>query len=420
MENLKLLVKAAQAHDLDAYGQLVRRFQDMAYGFAYSILGDFHLAEDAAQEAFVEAFRQLAQLDNPDAFGGWFRRIVFKHCDRITRKKDISTATLDTAAEMKANEADPAMIAEKREMKEKVLETIHSLAQHQRTATTLFYINGYSHKEIAQFLEVPTTTVKKRLHDSRRQLKERMINMVEETLKDNVPNERFSKKVIEKLLALPKPLEIKGHPVQEALEIICKSLPAYKMVKGEEIIKKSDFVAAGGSPELVYHVDADKVLRRETTIAAIQAMIGRTPPVRIFTTGRVFRPGPLMDDTTHLKAYHELDFLCIEARTNLEAMKKTLRTAIESVVGPVEIKYTRPQGEFTYFEQSLIVSIKYGDKWLNIAGCGMLTVKILKKGGFDPQSVNGFGFGLGLDRLAMLKYNLDDIRKLWQPPYVPE
>ena len=302
MENLKLLVKAAQAHDLDAYGQLVRRFQDMAYGFAYSILGDFHLAEDAAQEAFVEAFRQLAQLDNPDAFGGWFRRIVFKHCDRITRKKDISTATLDTAAEMKANEADPAMIAEKREMKEKVLETIHSLAQHQRTATTLFYINGYSHKEIAQFLEVPTTTVKKRLHDSRRQLKERMINMVEETLKDNVPNERFSKKVIEKLLALPKPLEIKGHPVQEALEIICKSLPAYKMVKGEEIIKKSDFVAAGGSPELVYHVDADKVLRRETTIAAIQAMIGRTPPVRIFTTGRVFRPGPLMDDTTHLKA----------------------------------------------------------------------------------------------------------------------
>ena len=196
MEKLKLLIKAAQAHDLEAYGQLVRRFQDMAYGFTYSILGDFHLAEDAAQEAFVEAFRQLSQLDNPDAFGGWFRRIVFKYCDRITRRKDISTTTLDTAAEMKADEAGPAMIAEKREMKEKVLEAIHSLAQHQRTATTLFYINGYSHKEIAQFLEVPTTTVKKRLHDSRKQLKERMIDMVEDELQKHSLPESFTQRVV--------------------------------------------------------------------------------------------------------------------------------------------------------------------------------------------------------------------------------
>ena len=78
MEKLESLIKASQANDLKAYGQIVRRFQDMAYGFAYSILGDFHLAEDVAQEAFIEAFRQLPQLEKPAAFPSWFRKIVFK------------------------------------------------------------------------------------------------------------------------------------------------------------------------------------------------------------------------------------------------------------------------------------------------------------------------------------------------------
>ena len=62
MEQLDSLVVRARAGDLDAYGRVVRRFQDMACGYAYSILGDFHLAEDAAQEAFVEAYRCLAKL----------------------------------------------------------------------------------------------------------------------------------------------------------------------------------------------------------------------------------------------------------------------------------------------------------------------------------------------------------------------
>ena len=62
MEELKALVKAAQTGDLDAFGKLVQRFQDMAYGYGLSLLGDFHLAQDAAQEAFIDAFRYLPDL----------------------------------------------------------------------------------------------------------------------------------------------------------------------------------------------------------------------------------------------------------------------------------------------------------------------------------------------------------------------
>lgn len=65
----------------------MRRFQDMAYGYAYAVLNDFHLAEDAAQEAFVEAHGCLPNLEHPQAFPAWLKRIVFKHCDRLTRGK---------------------------------------------------------------------------------------------------------------------------------------------------------------------------------------------------------------------------------------------------------------------------------------------------------------------------------------------
>ena len=86
MEDLKQWVCRAQAGDLEAFGVLVRRFQDMAVGYAYSQMGDFHLAEDATQEAFVVAFEGLATLQEPEAFPGWLQRIVFTRCSRMKRK----------------------------------------------------------------------------------------------------------------------------------------------------------------------------------------------------------------------------------------------------------------------------------------------------------------------------------------------
>ena len=86
MEALKSLVLRAQNGDLNAYASLVRRFQDMAIGYAQNHLGDRFLAEDAAQEAFIQVYFDLPRLRNPAAFSGWLRKIVFKHCDRITRR----------------------------------------------------------------------------------------------------------------------------------------------------------------------------------------------------------------------------------------------------------------------------------------------------------------------------------------------
>ena len=138
---LATLIDRVCEGNLEAYGSIVRRFQDMAVGYAYSILGDFHMAEDAAQEAFVTAYLDLSSLRERAAFAGWFRRIVFKQCDRLTRGKRIDTLPLEAAPEVISQEPDPAAALEDSEMKDAVLNAIQALPEHEREATTLFYIN---------------------------------------------------------------------------------------------------------------------------------------------------------------------------------------------------------------------------------------------------------------------------------------
>lgn len=171
MQELRFTIIRAQAGDLDAYGQLVQRFQDMACGYAYSILGNFELAQDAAQDAFIQAYLELGSLREPNAFASWFRRIVFTECSRLTRGKRLPTVPLEAVVDIQSAEPGPDRIAEQSELRDRVLSTVRSLPEHEREVTTLFYINVYSHDDIAGFLDVSVSTVKSRLHTSRKRLK---------------------------------------------------------------------------------------------------------------------------------------------------------------------------------------------------------------------------------------------------------
>lgn len=190
--------KVSRAERLAAFGRIVRRYQDMAYGCAYAILGDFHLAEDAAQEAFLTAYLELPKLREAQAFGGWLRRIVVSRCSRMSRRKQVVTGRLDAAAGVPSGQPAPPQVMERREMTEKVAAAVRALPSPERMVTTLFYINGYSQKDIAEFLEVPVTTVKKRLATSRTRLKQRMIAMVDEVLKSHALPGDFADVVVRK------------------------------------------------------------------------------------------------------------------------------------------------------------------------------------------------------------------------------
>ncbi len=201
MDELASLVTRARAGDAIAYGQLVGRFQDMAYGYAYAILGDWSLAQDAAQEAFIEAYRSLPSLRQPYAFPGWLKRIVFKQCDRLTRNRRIVSAPIEAAIEVPTRTPGPAETVETRESRETVLRAVQDLPAHERQVTALYYIDGYSQREIAAFLEVPASTVKSRLYASRQRLKERMVDMVRDSLQSNALPESFTEETIRQAIA---------------------------------------------------------------------------------------------------------------------------------------------------------------------------------------------------------------------------
>ena len=192
MDALDAIVARAREGDADAFATVVRRFQDMAVGYGYSMLHDFQLAEDAAQEAFFEAYRTLPKLREPAAFAGWFRRIVFKQCDRITRRRTVATVPLEIAAE-------PMDTRGEDERKADVIEAMHQLPEHERSTMTLFYIGGYSMEEVAAFLEVPVSTIKGRLHSARERLRTMLVDTVAEDLRARRPsrNEAFATAVVD-------------------------------------------------------------------------------------------------------------------------------------------------------------------------------------------------------------------------------
>ncbi len=204
MQDLTALVKKAQRGDLEAFDTLIKRYRDMAVGYAYSILGDFHRAEDAAQDAFVRAFRDLPSLRNPRAFGAWFRRIVFKFCDRILRKHEPSTLSFERVGEPADSTKTPVELVQKKEDHNSVLDSIQALPEQERMATALFYIDGYTIAEVGDFLEVPHGTVKGHLHSARKKMKQRLVNMVKGTLKSHAPGKDFNERVRRVLEKVPK------------------------------------------------------------------------------------------------------------------------------------------------------------------------------------------------------------------------
>jgi RNA polymerase sigma factor (sigma-70 family) len=203
MDALEVIVTRARDGEAEAFGILVRRFQDMAVGYGYSILHDFQLAEDAAQEAFFEAYRTFSKLREPAAFAGWFRRIVFKQCDRITRRRAVATIPLDTAQDLGAVASGFSRTGDEDERKAEVFEAMRELPEHERSTMTLFYIGGYSMDEVATFLEVPVSTVKGRLHSARERLRTMLLDTVADDLRARRPsrNESFATTIVDLLKA---------------------------------------------------------------------------------------------------------------------------------------------------------------------------------------------------------------------------
>ena len=172
------LVDASRFGDRMAFDALVDRFRPLATRYAYSLLQDQGLAEDACQEAFVDAFLHLGQLRESAAFSGWLRRIVLKHADRQRRSRLLFVELSELPGAR-----DPLALLIEAEAAREIHAEIADLPSRLRTAVSMFYRDGYSVIEIAAFLEIPQGAVKKRLFDARRRLRASLSPSESEELK---------------------------------------------------------------------------------------------------------------------------------------------------------------------------------------------------------------------------------------------
>ena len=153
----------------DAFGELVRHFQDAAFAYAFAMLRERTAAEDAVQAAFLNAWLHRHELLEPAAFGGWLRTIVRTECHRIIRRPRPTIVPIDEA-ELPAIDANEQTLLT-RELRGLLLNAIARLTNADRAVILLKYSSDLSYEDLSLFLKIPVSTVKKRLHVARRRLR---------------------------------------------------------------------------------------------------------------------------------------------------------------------------------------------------------------------------------------------------------
>ena len=193
MEDIGRLVQSALAQkrrlelDNEAFSELVLRFQDMAFGYACSVVGDPALAQDVVQESFLVAWRRLEQLTVPEAFPGWFRTIIRTRA--LVELRRPRTSRLDSTEEamLASSERPPVEGVIRNETAREIREAIGRLPQRLRAPVLLHYIDGYRLSDVADFLEIEVGTVKKRVQRGRDRMRKELEQRIRKSVQELRP-----------------------------------------------------------------------------------------------------------------------------------------------------------------------------------------------------------------------------------------
>jgi phenylalanyl-tRNA synthetase alpha chain len=163
------------------------------------------------------------------------------------------------------------------------------------------------------------------------------------------------------------------------------------------------------------------LLRTHTSPVQVRTMLSQKPPIRIIAPGRTYR---VDNDATHTPVFHQVEGLVIDTDTNMGQLKWTLETflarffetdAVKTQFRPHHFPFTEPSAEMDVQcdRSGGEIKIGQGTSWLEILGCGMVHPNVLRACNIDPDEYQGFAFGMGVDRLGMLKYGMPDLRDMW-------
>lgn len=172
-----------------------------------------------------------------------------------------------------------------------------------------------------------------------------------------------------------------------------------------------------------FYINENIVLRTQTSPVQVRVMEKQQPPIRIISPGRVFRSDAV--DATHSPLFHQIEGLVVDKGVSFADLKGTLEIFIKQLYGEDSVVRFRPH-HFPFTEPSAEVDVQCfnchgagcplckGEGWIEILGCGMVHPKVLETCNIDPEVYSGFAFGLGLERIAMRRYNINDLRLFFE------
>ena len=316
---------------------------------------------------------------------------------------------------------------------------IESKDELQNLKTEFFGKNG---KITIQFKNISSLSVdkKKEFASSLNKLKENLSKQIEKKILELETKEVNEKLKDEKVdITLPIRPFSKGrvHPVSQVIDEISSifSEIGFSVAEGPDVETEHNNFTALNTPEDhpardmhdTFYLEENKkiLLRTHTSPVQIRTMLSEKPPFKIIAPGRTYRCD---SDQTHAPMFHQLEGLHIDKNINMSHLKGCLDYFIKEFFEVKNIKMRFRPSHFPFTEPSAEVDIGYrvekgriiigeGDKWLEILGCGMVHPNVLKNVKVDHKKYQGFAFGMGIDRLAMLKYGINDLRSFFENDY---
>lgn len=266
-----------------------------------------------------------------------------------------------------------------------------------------------------------------------RSLIETKLEETRTALAEKLREAKLASEVIDVTLPAKKPVIGHRHPNTLALEEVERIFigMGYEVVEGPEVeLDYYNFEALNipanhpaKDEQDTFYVNGDILLRTQTSPCQVRVMENNKPPIRILAPGRVFRSDEV--DGTHSPCFHQIEGLVVDKNITFADLKGTLAEFAKELFGEdTKVKF-RPH-HFPFTEPSAEVDVscfKCGGKgcrfckgsgWIEILGCGMVHPKVLRMSGINPDEYTGFAFGVGLERIALLKYEIDDMRLLYE------
>ena len=249
----------------------------------------------------------------------------------------------------------------------------------------------------------------------------KQIESLLETRKEEISNLELNEKLeTEKIdVTLPSRPKMKGslHPVMNTIDEISTIFHGigFDVADGPEIEDDFHNFTALNIPEShparamhdTFYVNKEYVLRTHTSPVQIRYMENNTPPIQIISPGRVYR---VDSDATHSPMFHQVEGLVINEDVNFANLKGVVQSFLQSFFEDENLTIRFRPSYFPFTEPSAEIDMSWNDGWLEIGGCGMVHPNVLKHVNIDSEMYQGFAFGLGVERLTMLKYGINDLR----------